>query len=294
MVSNLGFKRGNHTPREAAAAAATATRFSKECNSIHQHMMRSRFIMPADPPSTGAAWEKTSFREHVRAWNRQVVGDGNALPHVVYVFVIAKLAVYISLFWYKLRDESEPLLGEQNFKRFLLYNMLGDLLGSNASSGPLGFRFTYPFVAWYNLLMPGSITSPLVPGVPSKRHWLQSLGYLGLISLLVIALRAPVVTHDTLVPIAGLLAVLVPFDLVTFFVCRGEHYGYMLVCCLAPWAHTLTGCQLVQLALWFFAGTAKAGPWMKYVMCFMMPNSLVMRLTDALGVLRFTWLFVDQ
>ena len=33
---------------------------------------------------------------------------------------------------------------------------------------------------------------------------------------------------------------------------------------------------------------------MKYVMCFMMPNSLVMRLTDALGVLRFTWLFVDQ
>ena len=257
-------------------------------------MMRSRFIMPADPPSTGAAWEKTSFREHVRAWNRQVVGDGNALPHVVYVFVIAKLAVYISLFWYKLRDESEPLLGEQNFKRFLLYNMLGDLLGSNASSGPLGFRFTYPFVAWYNLLMPGSITSPLVPGVPSKRHWLQSLGYLGLISLLVIALRAPVVTHDTLVPIAGLLAVLGPFDLVTFFVCRGEHYGYMLVCCLAPWAHALTGCQLVQLALWFFAGTAKAGPWMKYVMCFMMPNSLVMRLTDALGVLRFTWLFVDQ
>ena len=47
--------------------------------------------------------------------------------------------------------------------------------------------------------------------------------------------------------------------------------------------HALTGCQLCQLALWFFAGTAKIGPWMKYVMCFMMPNSLAMRITDALG-----------
>ena len=61
-----------------------------------------------------------------------------------------------------------------------------------------------------------------------------------------------------------------------------------------PWEHALTGCQLVQLALWFFAGSAKVGPWMKYVMCFMLPNSLLMRVTDAVGLLRFKSLFVDH
>ena len=37
-----------------------------------------------------------------------------------------------------------------------------------------------------------------------------------------------------LVPVVATIAALVPFDLVTFFVCRGEHYFYMLVCCLVP------------------------------------------------------------
>lgn len=250
--------------------------------------------MPADPPLRGSEWEKSSFREHARAWNQQVVGDGNALPHVVYVFVVLKLSVYVALFWFKLRDADLPLFGEQNFKRFLLYNMLGDLLGTNASSGPLAFRLKFTFVAWYNLFMPGSITAPLVPGVPSTRNVFQSIGYLALLYLLVAAVRAPTIAFEQIAPIAGTLTLLVPFDLVTFFACRGEHYGYMLICCLAPWQHALTGCQLVQLALWFFAGTSKAGPWMKYVMCFMMPNSLLMRMTDALGVLRFKWLFVEH
>ena len=162
----------------------------------------------------------------------QVVGDGNALPHVVYVFVLLKIAAYIAIFWYKLRDEMEPFFGEQNFKRALLYNILGDLLGTNASSGPLAFRFKLPFVAWYNLLRPGSMTSPLLPGVPHTRTVFQSVGYVGVLYLLVTALRAPVIGYEQIFPIAALLLVLVPLDLVTFFVCRGEHYGYMLICCL--------------------------------------------------------------
>lgn len=261
---------------------------------VNMPRLNPGFIMPADPPSQGVVWQQMTFREHIRSWNQKVVGNGNALPHIVYVFVVIKLFVYLGLFLFCLRDNTERLLCEQNFKRFLLYNILGDLLGTNASSGPLGFRMKFGFVSWYNLLMPGSITYPLVPGVSSRRHWIQSVGYLALLSALVFALRAPVITYNELFPVAALLICLVPFDLVTFFVCRGEHYGYMLVCCLVPWAHALTGCQLVQLALWFFAGTSKIGPWMKYVMCFMMPNSLFVRLTDMLGVLRFNWLFVDH
>ena len=58
------------------------------------------FIMPADPPSKGAAWERTTFRDHVRAWNQQVVGDGNALPHVVYVFIIVTVVILVYLYFH--------------------------------------------------------------------------------------------------------------------------------------------------------------------------------------------------
>ena len=60
-------------------------------------------------------------------------------------------------------------------RRFIVYNILGDCLGINSTGGPLGFRVKFFFVTWYNLLVPGSITCPLLPGVPAKRHPLQSL-----------------------------------------------------------------------------------------------------------------------
>ena len=223
------------SPKKTAAAAGAATAPTARRG-------KASFIMPADPPSQGADWEKTSFREHAQSWNQQVVGDGNALPHVVYVFVLLKLYAYVAIYWYKLRDESEHLFAEQNFKRMLLYNILGDLLGTNASSGPLAFRFKLPFVAWYNLLRPGSITSPLIPGVPHTRTVFQSVGYVNLLFCLVAALRAPTIGFEQIAPIATLLSILVPLDLVTFFVCRGEHYGYMLVCCLGARQCHLSTC----------------------------------------------------
>ena len=175
-----------------------------------------------------------------------------------------------------------------------MYNILGDVLGTNSTSGPLGFRMKFFFVTWYNLLRPGALTCPLVPGVRAVRQPWQCVGYVIFLGLLVRALRAPQIGFGELAPCAGVLAILTPFDFVTFQACRGEHYGYMLVCCvLAPWQHALTGCQLVQLALWFFAGTAKVGPWFVYVMCFMMPNSIVLRFTNAVGLLRYRHLFVN-
>ena len=83
--------------------------------------------------------------------------------------------------------------------------------------------------------------------------------------------------------VIGTLAVLTPFDFVTFQASRGEHYGYMLFCCLFPWSSTLPALRLCQSCLWFWAGTAKMGPWMKYVNAFMMPNSKLFGILHVLG-----------
>ena len=90
---------------------------------------------------------------------------------------------------------------------------------------------------------PGSITCPLVPGVPAKRSVLQSLGYIAYVASLVTALRSPTIGIEQVGPPVALLALLTPFDLVTFNASRGEHYGYMLVCCLFPWKDALVGEQ---------------------------------------------------
>jgi hypothetical protein len=110
--------------------------------------------------------------------------------------------------------------------------------------------------------MPGSITCPLIPGVAAKRKVWQSVGYVAYVTFLVQALRTPeLLTFNDIAPVVLVLAVLTPFDLVTFEASRGEHSGYMLVCCLFPWQSALHGLRFCQAALWFFAGTAKIGPW---------------------------------
>ena len=98
----------------------------------------------------------------------QVVGELNAFPYSVYVYYVVKIFVYCWLFKARLMDKGLPLHSEQNVKRFLIYNILGDVLGTNATNGPLGFRVKFGFVTWYNMLTPGIITCPLLPGLPAS------------------------------------------------------------------------------------------------------------------------------
>ena len=291
------------------------------CASVRRS--RPSFLHMPEPPTWGAEWERQTYREHLDGFSAASGCCGNALPAVTYVAVGArpaparprapraarasprparrasppppaglKLAAYVYVFERYARDAG-PLLGEQNFVRFLLYNMLGDLLGANATWGPLAFRLKWPVVTWYNLLKPGTFSRPLLPGVAYRRRRWQCAGYALLVALLARALRADRVGVAELWPPAATLAVLTPFDFVTFSAARGEHYGYMLVCCCFGGGDAVVGCQLVQAALWFFAGLSKCGPWFDYLNQFMMPNGLAMRATDALGVLRYGDLFVD-
>ena len=253
------------------------------------------FLLPAEPPVWGKAHAKMSFRQRLKAWNDSIVGDLNAFPYIVYVFYTLKIYAYVWVFVNKIANPGVGYFAEDNIKRMILYNIVGDALGLNSTGGPLGFRMSAFFVTWYNLLMPGSITCPIVPGVSAKRKIWQSVGYMAYIYFLVQALRAPAaLTFEDIAPIAATLAVLTPFDLVTFFSSRGEHSGYMLVCLLFPWQHALTGLRFCQAALWFFAGTAKVGPWMKYVNAFMMPNSKFLAILAVFGIPISDMLYTDR
>mmetsp|Transcript_2118 Transcript_2118/g.3052 ORF Transcript_2118/g.3052 Transcript_2118/m.3052 type:complete len:485 (+) Transcript_2118:395-1849(+) len=153
--------------------------------------------------------------------------------------------------------------------------ILGDIIGINTCGGPLGFRMMLPAVTWFNLLIPGTITYPLIPGVTAIRKWWQSCAFIVYVGLYVRALRADVVGPSEILPILVLLSVLTPFDLVIFNASRGEHYIYALACCVFPWDQALFGLRMCQGALWFWAGFSKIGPWMKYVNAMMIPNSAV-------------------
>ena len=276
-------------------AAAPKTAMEPEVPCAQRRRAHPTFMMTAEPPTWGAERDRQTYRERIAAWCAQSVGDGNALPYGIYVFLVLKMAAHLGVFWHFVRDASVGLYDEQNFLRFLVYNILGDALGLNAASGPLAMRLKYGFVTWYNMLRPGTLTCPLVPGVKCVRRGWQCAAYAAYLGALVAALRSERLGPAQLGPCAALLALLSAFDLVTFFASRGEHFGYMLVCCLLPHRRAaVLGCQLVQIALWTWAGVAKCGPWMKYVNAFMMPNSLVLRATNALGVLPYKALFVDH
>ena len=237
-----------------------------------------------------------SFRQRLKAWNDSIVGDLNAFPYIVFVYYTFKVWLYIWLFMNKVANPNVGLFAEDNVKRMIVYNILGDVLGFNSTGGPLGFRMVAFFVTWYNLLMPGSLTCPLLPGIPAKRNILQSIGFVAYVYYLYSALCVPdLLTYEHLFPIVLILAILTPFDLVTFQASRGEHSGYMLVCCLFPWSNgALHGIRFCQCCLWFFAGTAKMGPWMKYVNAFMMPNSKILAIIAALGVPISDMLYKDR
>ena len=125
------------------------------------------FLLPAEPPTWGSARALKSYRERIKDWNLQVTGEMNALPYVVYVNIAFKLFLYVYIFKNYVMNATEDVFSEENIKRFIIYNILGDVLGTNATSGPLGFRMKYFFVTWYNLISPGSITCPSFPA--SKR-----------------------------------------------------------------------------------------------------------------------------
>lgn len=236
------------------------------------------FLSYREPPASGEAFKRLSFRERVFGYcTGQSNSDAprNPFPTMLIFLYLLKGAVYVGLYLGLVRDPSLSVWNELNVKRFILYNVITDAVGMNATNGPLGFRSVSwaCFVPLYNFLTPETITAPLLPGIPALRSRWLVVGYLCYLALLLRALLAPTVGAAEVLPPVDLLAAMIPFDFLIAEASRCEHYGYMLFTLAFPDRQWLFGLQCVQIGLWAGAGVAKIGPWFKYVVVNMSCNS---------------------
>jgi len=218
-----------------------------------------------------------SYRARLDSWVKDMARIGTVVPLALYVMVTIKTIFYLAFFHYLIRDRDQSAFSELNAKRFILYNILGDVLGLNSTNGVLGSRYRVPFVAWWNFLHTGTLTVPLLPGLPFTRGLHLVLAYIAYLFFLIHAMLQPQIGFSAVLPALLCLAFILPQDLVIFLASRGEHYGYFLVCCAFSSENFLFGCQMIQAAIWTWAGIAKVGPWFKYVNATMPINSLVLR-----------------
>eukprot|EP01006_Ploeotia_vitrea_P043380 TRINITY_DN66723_c7_g5_i2.p1 TRINITY_DN66723_c7_g5~~TRINITY_DN66723_c7_g5_i2.p1 ORF type:complete len:397 (-),score=7.06 TRINITY_DN66723_c7_g5_i2:197-1387(-) len=239
------------------------------------------FMLAADPPTSDETWQKLSFRDRIRAWNLEVAGNGNSLPYVTYVVVCIKVAIYLGVFEFGVRDRSQGYWAELNVKRFLLYNIIGDVLGFNSTNGALGFRFKTPFTTWYNFFTPGTLTCPLLPFLPGVRAWYHVVLFVVYLGSLFRALFSSSIGQPEILPCVVSIAILLLFDMTPYMASRAEHFVSMLFCLMFPGRQWLFGCQMVQVALWTGAGVAKWGPWFKYVIAQMTPNCQFLRVCPS-------------
>jgi len=178
--------------------------------------------------------------------------------------------------------QSCKLFTELNMRRFIVYNVLHGVTGFGATSSLLGFRFKIAVGGpMLHFLTPGTICSPLLPfvaslfscGVPGRRSIVTVVAYAAYVATLVRALQQPeAMTTETLYPVYAMMAATLVLDLSIFQAGRGEQYCYMVVCLMFDdW---ISGCQIVQLGLWIWAGVSKCGPWFPPVFPFLTKDSL--------------------
>lgn len=236
------------------------------------------FWHPPSVPFEESLWRSLGFRERVRLWMKQL--DKKApVPIVAALLYAFKLPLWFAVFNYIFRNRRLPFSADLNVKRWIVYNVLHDVLGLGATSGPLGFKFNLkvPCEAWWYFLTPGTLTFPLVPRVGGVRTRSTVALYMGYIMSLMRALVAPKIGLREIGPALAFLLSLAPFDVLPFFASRGEHYVYQMICLCFGGQQWRFGCQMVQVALWTGAGLSKVGPWFKYVVGFMVPNCVFLR-----------------
>ncbi|CAE8637382.1 unnamed protein product [Polarella glacialis] len=165
-------------------------------------------------------------------------------------------------------------------RSFIVYNALHGVVGLGATTGLLGLRFKIAALGpLLHFSTPGTLCSPLFPElarrykpVPAVRGAPDVVAYWLLVASLAWAVRAPELTMRELAPVYVLMALHLVTDFSILQAMRLEIYGYMVLCLGFPdWQH---GCQVVQLALWCWAGVSKMGPWWKYVLPFISKDGL--------------------
>mmetsp|Transcript_94073 Transcript_94073/g.196283 ORF Transcript_94073/g.196283 Transcript_94073/m.196283 type:complete len:578 (+) Transcript_94073:46-1779(+) len=236
-------------------------------------------------------WATMSVRERLGWFYDRCAHANFSLP----VFQIFGIYIAIGLVWFAGwvflgMDKSQSMFCAENARRFIVYNILHGLTGIGATCGPLGVKNKVPYFApFLHFLTPGTIASPLLPGVvgclqkiPIKRSLLGTLTFVVYYSSLIRSLIDPSPANITVSVVC--LGVATVFDSLVFFVSRGEHYGYHLICLMFPdW---IAGVQCSHLMLYLCVGVSKCGPWFKYVVQVLMKDAMFTPFLPKQGLAR--------
>ncbi len=245
-------------------------------------------ISPEPTPYDPLEWERLPHAEKVRLACQAWCVQGYGTPLAIYLVYALKVALYVGAWAFFC--SFTPGLGDPRsvaswwaepvaFQKAILWSMLFEGLGLGCGSGPLTGRYAPPVGGFLYFLRPGTTKLPLVPGLPivggHRRTWLDVALYLAHAVFLVRVLVAPEITPALLLPTVILLPALGLCDKTLFLAARAEHYGMTALCFLFPgW---LAGSQIVQAALWFWAGVSKLNHHFPAVVAIMTSNSPILR-----------------
>jgi len=164
------------------------------------------------------------------------------------------------------------------FQKAVLWAIFYEMAGFGCGSGPMNARFSPPIGGFLHFLRPGTTKLPLFPGLPvvggMRRTGLDVALYAANGFFLLRALLAPEITPALLAPSAVLIPLLGVMDKTLFLAARAEHYWVALVCLTVAHVDALwiPACQVLWVAIWFWAATSKLNGHFPSVIMVMMNN----------------------
>lgn len=268
-------------------------------------------------PYSESTMASASLRERMARVSASWCRFGAGAPAVVSLFYVSKAALYwLAFCWLAGLDPAgspQRLSGDVGLdlhKRFIVFNMLFEALGLGCGAGPLNAKYAPPLLSfvWHNLFSPLRLPPLVGPWATARCARRTALDASLYVAFLALSLRIIVVSGlsesesqpqgaqlqpgpPEKVPWSEVAALMACFtalgarDRVFALAGRVEVYGYLLAACLLARsdAEAVAGMQVVQVAIWVFAGTSKLGPWFAFVLPIMLSNC---PLLSPLGKLR--------
>jgi hypothetical protein len=236
-----------------------------------------------EPPVDLAEWRRRAHMQRIRPLAIRWVEYGAESPSFVNWFYVLKLTAYIfgglaliattpgigglsdiSEWWH------EPVV----YQKIILFTCLVELLGLGSSTGPLCFKFTVPFAAFFHWARPGTLRQPPWPGVipctkGDTRTFFDVALYLAAVGLLIAMLlddgsgtpppgaQVGLLGPELVVPFVITMVLLGLRDKVIFIAARAEVYVVPATLFLFPYERMMVGLQVALVFIWLGAGISK-------------------------------------
>ena len=255
------------------------------------------FMTPAPPPFDPEEWRRRPHLQRIKPLAQDWPLNGFGTPAAVYLFYIAKIALYTGGGLLLISATTPGLggLGELGswwtepivFQKAVIWTMLWEVLGLGSGSLPLSARFSPMIGGFLYWLRPGTTRLPPWPErVPltrgTRRTVLDVALYGGLIGSLLFLLVAGETDaaaaagrlDPTAVAVAlAFLALLGLRDKVPFLASRAEVYGTLTIIFLFPLGNLVAAAQIVFVCIWWGAASSKLNRHFPFVVTVMIGNT---------------------